>query len=152
MLFTPGVYQVDKSIVVRRPDTVVLGLGLATLSAVNGTIPLKIRDRPGIIVSGVIIDAGSVESPVLLQVGEPNSTDPNSTESNPITLHDVYFRVGGPYIGKADICLEVNSNHVLIDHTWVSVWKRFPPPAVRHFSLTQLLLLYYFRFGERIMD
>jgi hypothetical protein len=30
-------------------------------------------------------------------------------------------RVGGPYVGKVDIALEVNSNDVLIDHTWV--WR-----------------------------
>ena len=33
----------------------------------------------------------------------------------------MYFRVGGPHIGKADIALEVNSDNVLIDHTWV--WR-----------------------------
>ena len=33
----------------------------------------------------------------------------------------VYFRVGGPHIGKADVALEVNSDHVLIDHTWA--WR-----------------------------
>ena len=33
----------------------------------------------------------------------------------------MYFRVGGPHIGKADTALEVNSDNVLIDHTWV--WR-----------------------------
>ena len=33
----------------------------------------------------------------------------------------MYFRVGGPHIGKAEIALEVNSDNVLIDHTWV--WR-----------------------------
>ena len=33
----------------------------------------------------------------------------------------MYFRVGGPHIGKADTALVVNSDHVLIDHTWV--WR-----------------------------
>ena len=120
LLFTPGVYEVNESIVVGRANTVVLGLGLATLLAVDGAIPLTILDQPGIIVSGLIFDAGTVESPILLQVGVPHSTE-KGDPSNPITLHDIYFRVGGPYIGKADICLQVNSNHVLIDHTWV--WR-----------------------------
>ena len=40
---------------------------------------------------------------------------------DPTTLSDVYFRVGGPHIGKVDIALEVNSDNVLIDHTWV--WR-----------------------------
>jgi hypothetical protein len=33
----------------------------------------------------------------------------------------VYFRVGGPHVGKADLALEVNRDNVLIDHTWV--WR-----------------------------
>ena len=33
----------------------------------------------------------------------------------------MYFRVGGPHVGKTDIALEVNSDNVLIDHTWV--WR-----------------------------
>ncbi len=123
LILTPGVYDVDKSISVKRPDTVVLGMGLATLHAVDGAIPLTIADKAGIIVAGVTIDAGEVESPVLLQVGKKNGNNgvPNTDPDNPVTLSDVYFRIGGPYIGKTDIALEVNSDHVLIDHTWV--WR-----------------------------
>ena len=33
----------------------------------------------------------------------------------------MYFRVGGPHVGKADTALVVNSDHALIDHTWV--WR-----------------------------
>ena len=123
LILTPGVYDVAKSISVKRPDTVVLGLGLATLDAVDGAIPLTIADKAGIIVAGVTIDAGPVESPVLLQVGKRNGNNgvPNTDPDNPVTLSDVYFRVGGPHIGKTDIALEVNSDHVLVDHTWV--WR-----------------------------
>jgi hypothetical protein len=122
LLFTPGVYRVAKSIVVRRANTIILGMGHATLVAVRGATPLVLRDRPGIIVSGVTFDAGSVESPVLLKVGHlVNSTIKSNSALNPITLHDIYFRVGGPAIGKANICLEINSNYVLVDHTWI--WR-----------------------------
>jgi hypothetical protein len=123
LLLTPGVYDVGRSISVKRADTVVLGIGHATLTAVDGAIPLKVADVPGVIVAGVTIDAGTVESPVLLQVGKKNgnSSPGKNDPSNPTTMSDVYFRVGGPHVGKADIALEVNSNHVLIDHTWV--WR-----------------------------
>ena len=33
----------------------------------------------------------------------------------------MYFRVGGPHIGRTNTALEVNSDNVLIDHTWV--WR-----------------------------
>jgi hypothetical protein len=123
LLLTPGVYNIAQSITVKRADTVVLGLGHATLTAVNGAVPLTVADVPGVIIAGVTIDAGTVESPVLLQVGKPNGNNgvPHVDPANPTTLSDVYFRVGGPHIGKTDIALEVNSDNVLIDHTWV--WR-----------------------------
>ena len=121
LLLTPGVYDVGKSISVKRANTVVLGLGHATLTAVNGAVPLEIKDVPGVIVAGVTIDAGTVESPRLLQIGKKAKKSSKSDPSNPTTLSDVYFRVGGPHVGKADVALEVNSDHVLIDHTWV--WR-----------------------------
>ena len=105
------------------PNTVVLGLGHATLTAVDGAVPLKVADVPGVVVAGVTIDAGTVKSPVLLQVGKRHGHggSKKSDPTDPTTLSDVYFRVGGPHIGKADVALEVNSDHVLIDHTWV--WR-----------------------------
>lgn len=120
LLLTPGVYDVARSIEVRRPDTVVLGLGHATLTAVNGAVPLDVAGVPGVVVAGVTIDAGLTESPVLLRVGRKHGHNA-ATPHNPTTLSDVYFRVGGPHIGRTNIALEVNSDHVLIDHTWV--WR-----------------------------
>jgi hypothetical protein len=121
LLLTPGVYDVGTSIVVKRADTVVLGLGHATLTAVDGAVPLTVNDVPGVIVAGVTIDAGTDESPMLLQVGKKPGKNAKSDPSNPTTLSDVYFRVGGPHVGKADVALEVNSDDVLIDHIWV--WR-----------------------------
>nr|WP_246158535.1 adenylyl cyclase [Catellatospora sichuanensis] len=121
LLLTPGVYDIARSIEVWRPDTVVLGLGQATLTAVNGAVPLDIADVPGVIIAGVTVDAGLKESPVLLRVGRKHNLLRWSNPNNPTTLSDVYFRVGGPHIGKTDTALQVNSDNVLIDHTWV--WR-----------------------------
>jgi hypothetical protein len=121
LLLTPGIYDVGKSISVKRANTVVLGIGHATLTAVDGAVPLTLDDNPGVIIAGVTIDAGAVKSPILLQIGKKAKEGSKSGASNPTTLSDVYFRVGGPHIGKADVALEVNSNDVLIDHTWV--WR-----------------------------
>ena len=58
LLLTPGVYDVDRSLVVRRDDTVVLGLGQATLTAVGGAVPLVVDgDADGVVVAGVTVDA-----------------------------------------------------------------------------------------------
>ena len=136
LLFTPGIYDVDRTILVQRPDTVVLGLGHATLTAKNGATPLRIADRPGIVVAGLTMDAGTKLSPVLLQVGQARGQAWGRTSStrNPITLSDVYFRVGGPHVGKAVTALEINADHVLVDHTWI--WRA--DHGVEHFTQGEL--------------
>lgn len=120
LILTPGVYDIDRTIEVKRADTVVLGMGHATLTAVGGAVPLEVKDAAGIVIAGVTIDAGEELSPMLMKVG--NATGGKKLDpTNPITLSDVYFRVGGPHIGKTSLALEINSDNVLIDHTWV--WR-----------------------------
>jgi hypothetical protein len=132
LLLTPGVYDVARSIAVKRADTVVLGLGLATLTAVDGAVPMTIADVPGVVVAGLTVDAGTKLSPVLLQVGDKNVNPRGGLDrgdrvrrwddaTNPTTLSDVFFRVGGPHVGKADTALEIDRDGVLVDHTWV--WR-----------------------------
>ena len=126
LLLTPGVYDVDRSILVTRPGTVVLGLGLATLTARGGAVPIRVADVPGVTIAGVMIDAGADRSPVLLQVGPARDARERAkvgatSAADPTVLHDVFFRVGGPHVGKAAVSLEVNSDHVVIDHLWA--WR-----------------------------
>jgi hypothetical protein len=120
LLLTPGVYDVAKTISVKRANTVVLGLGHATLTAERGAVAMEVADVPGVIVAGVTIDAGPVNSPVLLRIGDTHGRD-KSDPRNPTTISDVYFRIGGPHVGRATVTMEINSDHVLLDHTWV--WR-----------------------------
>ena len=39
----------------------------------------------------------------------------------PTTLHDVFFRIGGPAAGRATVSLEVNSDNVILDDIWA--WR-----------------------------
>jgi hypothetical protein len=123
LIFTPGVYNIGQTIDVKRADTVVLGMGHATLTAVGGAVPLQVADAAGIVVAGLTIDAGTSLSPTLLRVGKGNGNGHGNKAdaANPITLNDVYFRVGGPHVGKVTTALEINADGVLIDHTWV--WR-----------------------------
>ena len=141
LLVTPGMYDVGRTIAVRRADTVVLGLGLATLTSANGALPMTVADVPGVVLAGLTIDAGPVNAPALLRVGTKNGNqgaNVTASAANPTTLSDVFFRVGGPHVGKVDVALEVNSDHVLIDHTWV--WRAdhgvegFPKDTVSRFA------------------
>jgi hypothetical protein len=125
LILTPGVYDLSDSIVVARPNTIVLGLGMATLTAANGNTPLVIADVPGVEVTGLIIDAGPKSSPALLRVGTPLShvlpTWLTSSADNPTLIADVFFRVGGPHIGKTTQNLVVDANNVIVDDIWA--WR-----------------------------
>jgi hypothetical protein len=119
LLFTPGVYHLDRTIKVKRPDTVLLGLGFATFVPDNGNVAMSVADVEGVALAGLLFDAGPVNSPVLLQVGTPNSH--KSDADNPTSLHDVFFRIGGATPGKATTSLIVNSDNALLDDLWV--WR-----------------------------
>jgi len=122
VLFTPGVYDVNRTINVLRPDLVVLGLGEATLTSVNGATPLVLRGASGNVLAGVIIDAGTKKSPFLLQVGgRGHNAATRATAANPALVADVALRVGGPHVGKADVAMEVNAANTIIDNAWV--WR-----------------------------
>src|SRR5215468_8506177 len=88
LILSPGVYNLDQPIVVPHPGTVVLGLGLATLVPQHGNAAMTVVRNSGVKLSGLIIDAGPVNSPVLLSVGTPAPGD----ASDPDVIQDVYFR------------------------------------------------------------
>jgi hypothetical protein len=54
---TPGVYDLDQPIVVSRPDTVVMGLGFATLVPQHGNAAMIVTANTGVKLSGLIVDA-----------------------------------------------------------------------------------------------
>lgn len=119
LLVTPGVYHLNQTLKVTRPDTVVLGLGLATFVPDNGVTAMTVADVDGVKIAGVLFDAGTTNSPSLLEVGPTGSSA--SHAANPTSLHDVYFRVGGAGVGKATTSLVVNSDNVIGDHMWI--WR-----------------------------
>jgi hypothetical protein len=120
LILTPGIYNLNQSIVVTRPDTVVLGFGFPTLIPQHGNISMIVARAKGISLSGMIFDAGPVNSPVLLQVGiGPAWSDLDA--SDPTTIQDVFFRIGGAEAGHATTSLVVNSNNAILDDVWA--WR-----------------------------
>jgi hypothetical protein len=120
LILTPGIYNLNQSINVTRPDTVVLGLGFPTLIPENGIVPMTVANAKGMMISGIIFDAGATNSPVLLQVGSGNPRSDN-VASDPTALHDVFFRIGGAEPGSATSSLVVNSKNVILDDIWA--WR-----------------------------
>jgi hypothetical protein len=119
LLLTPGVYHLDRPIQVNRANTVVLGLGYATLVPDNGVTALRVADVDGVRLAGFLIDAGPVNSPTLLEVGPRGAHRDHS--ANPTTVQDVFVRIGGAGAGKATTSMVINSRHTIVDHTWV--WR-----------------------------
>ena len=119
LLVTPGVYHLNQTLNITRANTVVLGMGMATFINDNGIVAIKIADVDGVKLAGILIDAGTVNAPILIEVG-PSGSSANHA-ANPTSLHDVFVRIGGAVAGKADVSVMVNSNNVIIDHTWL--WR-----------------------------
>ncbi|MFJ8820928.1 coagulation factor 5/8 type domain-containing protein [Streptomyces sp. NPDC102467] len=119
LLLTPGVYHVDAPIQVNRAGTVVLGLGYATLVPDGGATAVEVADVSGVRLAGFLIDAGTVNSATLLEVGPTGASADHSAD--PITVQDVFVRIGGAGAGKATTSMVINARHTIVDHTWV--WR-----------------------------
>ncbi|MCL2729565.1 MAG: RICIN domain-containing protein [Actinomycetia bacterium] len=119
LLVTPGVYHLSAPLNVTRPDTVVLGLGLATLVPDNGVTAVTTADVDGIDIAGLLISANTTNSATLMQIGPAGATA--SHAADPTVLQDVFFRVGGDLAGKATTTLVVNSADVIGDDLWL--WR-----------------------------
>jgi hypothetical protein len=119
ILFTPGIYHLNDTIRITQPNTVVLGLGLATLSADTGLPAMTVADVDGVKIAHILFEAGAMLSPSLLSVGPAGSSA--SHAGNPTSLHDVFFRLGGAQVGQAQDALDINSADAIVDHTWI--WR-----------------------------
>jgi hypothetical protein len=119
LILTPGVYNLNQPIVVPHPDTVVLGLGMATLVPQHGNAAMIVVSNNGVKLSGLIIDAGPVNSPVLLSVGTPGP----GNASDPDLIQDVFFRIGGAETTSvsATVSLLDNASNSIIDNLWA--WR-----------------------------
>lgn len=124
LILTPGIYHLTEPIVITHNNTIVLGMGYATLVCDNKNAAMLAENVIGCSISGLLFDAGKVESEHLLYLKQDNSksknsknenmsdetsntasntasntvtriTDANFDKTNATTLHDLFFRVGG---------------------------------------------------------
>jgi hypothetical protein len=118
LIFTPGVYNLNQTLLVTRPDAVVLGIGFPTLIPENGIVSMIVLPSKGVMLSGMIFDAGIPNSPLLLQFGTLFGA---TSSSDPAAIQDVFFRIGGAEAGQANVSLSVSSNNTILDDIWA--WR-----------------------------
>ncbi len=115
----------------QRPDQVLQIAGAAAFATAavcgvltetgpqNGVNTMQVGDVDGVRLQGLLFDAGTVNSAALLTVGTAGSTV--SHASNPISVQDVFFRIGGDIAGKASASLVVNADDTIVDDIWA--WR-----------------------------
>jgi hypothetical protein len=124
LIITPGVYNLNEAIDVTKPDTVVLGQGFATLIPQQGNDSMDVSPSAGVKLSGLIFDAGPVNSKVLLSVGSVSGRGAGpSADTDPDLIQDVFFRIGGAATTAvgATVSLLDQASHSIIDDVWA--WR-----------------------------
>jgi hypothetical protein len=119
LLVTPGIYSLDDTLVVSRPNTVVLGLGFPSLVPATGKAALRVEAGEGVVISGLLFDASATETDTMVQFGLPGRKAGRA--ENPICVHDLVCRVGGYGPGKAKLMVAIHDSHVIGDNFWL--WR-----------------------------
>lgn len=119
LILTPGLYNIDKPLQVDNANTIILGLGLATITCTNEDTAIKVADVDGVSIAGIIAEAGQPGAKSLIEMGNEGSSADHS--SNPSWFSDVYVRVGGYSVGSCEKGIVINSNNVIGDHFWL--WR-----------------------------
>lgn len=110
------------SIKVTKENTVVLGMGLATLISTSGKPCIEVDNVDGVRIAGILLQAGETNSDSLLQWGQNGF---QGSDSNPGAMQDVFARVGGTNHKDTPVAVEkmvqINSGNVIVDDTWM--WR-----------------------------
>ncbi|ATB33745.1 hypothetical protein [Melittangium boletus] len=119
LLFTPGIYQLNDTLRVKNANTILLGIGVPSLIPTSGLSAISVADVDGVKIGGLILEAGAVNSPSILEVGPTGSSADHS--ANPTFLYDLTIRTGGTITGRNDVGIKINSHNVVGDQLWL--WR-----------------------------
>lgn len=115
VLFTPGIYNIDTTLEVKNDDSIIMGMGYATLSAVGDVKKVMSVKSTGNKICSLLFQNETIIDNFLTL--ETNDNDKTSL------LSDLFFRVGGQSENttKVGTCLTINQNDVITDHFWI--WR-----------------------------
>mmetsp|Transcript_11441 Transcript_11441/g.27642 ORF Transcript_11441/g.27642 Transcript_11441/m.27642 type:complete len:579 (+) Transcript_11441:107-1843(+) len=133
VVLAAGIFPLTESIQMRRPNQVLLGIGMATVVApADGTPAIRVAPGvPGIRVAGLMLEAAELtedadkDSSTLLLWGETGRDDPGNAE-NPGALFDIFCRVGGATLGNreaisVDTMMRLHSGNIVAEDLWL--WR-----------------------------
>merc|ERR1719461_2020192 len=122
VVLTGGMYDLSEPIRVTRSNVVILGIGFPTLRSATGNALIEVEDNlEGVRISGILLEAGTIRSPHLLQFGRTRGIG-----SGYNFLYDIFARVGGPNNQDADpqstdVMMKIQINQVVMDYVWL--WR-----------------------------
>lgn len=123
VVLSPGNYHLEDSIKITKSNTYILGIGFPTLIATKALPCITVADVDGVRIAGVLLQAGTVGIPSLLEWGSQGY--PGKSE-NPGFLYDCFARVGGTnnpavqHVGAKKMVV-INSGNVVGDNSWL--WR-----------------------------
>jgi hypothetical protein len=137
VVLAPGIFTLERTLKLRHPDQVLLGLGLATLVApTDGSPAVHVAPRiPGVRIAGIMLEASERKkttslknsSLTLLEWGDDGDDDRDpGREDRPGGIFDLFVRVGGAVSGdrtriSVDYMIRLHSGHIVGDNLWL--WR-----------------------------
>ncbi len=120
VVLTPGIYNLEIPIKVKRDDICILGIGFPTLVSANGNSCIKVGSVDGVRIAGILLEAGTETAPTLLKWGRKGDKPSSGF------LYDCFARVGGMNNSrivqvKAKEMVQINSDNIVCDNLWL--WR-----------------------------
>lgn len=76
LVLQPGQYHLKDTIVIKNADTVVMGLGMATLISESGKPCIQVTDVDGVKISSILLQASNMNTDALLKWGTDKLVPP----------------------------------------------------------------------------
>lgn len=110
LILTPGTYNLEAPLQIKRSNTVVMGLGFAMLQSAN-TSAIVMSDVQGVSLSSFTVNTTGTPD-ILVQLG--TSGVKSGAATNPTTLNDVHMANS-----SAVTAMVIHQDHVLLDGSWI---------------------------------
>ena len=137
VIFTPGIYQFEHTLHIKHSNTVLLGLGMATLiapsSAARAPIIKVASNISNVRIAGFILEATTLPSaaeeayPSTLLIWGDHDVHDRGDKFRPGVISDVFCRVGGSTStydarkANVDVMIQLYSSNIVVDHLWL--WR-----------------------------